>query len=69
MSKHSKTEITRWEFIRDASAATLGGSLLLGSGRQLLAATEDTAATATSAVTATSVRAGVVSPSLHCTKW
>ena len=50
MSKHSKTEITRWEFIRDASAATLGGSLLLGSGRQLLAATEDTAATATSDV-------------------
>jgi hypothetical protein len=43
MSKESKTRITRWEFIRDASAATLGGSLLLGSGRSLLAATEDSA--------------------------
>ena len=41
MSKESKTRINRWEFIRDASAATLGGSLLLGSGRSLLAATED----------------------------
>ncbi len=50
MSKNSKTGITRWKFIRDASAATLGGSLLLRSGRPLLAATEDSAAKSTSDV-------------------
>jgi len=50
MSRKSKTKITRWEFIRDASAATLGGSLLLSSGRPLLAATEDSAAKSTSDV-------------------
>jgi hypothetical protein len=44
MSKKSQTGITRWEFIRDASAATLGGSLLLGSGRRVLGATEDSSA-------------------------
>jgi hypothetical protein len=50
MSRKSKTKSTRWEFIRDASAATLGGSLLLSSGRPLLAATEDSAAKSTSDV-------------------
>ncbi len=50
MSKDSKTGITRWEFIRDASAATVGGSLLLGSGRPLLGATRDSTAKTTSDV-------------------
>jgi hypothetical protein len=50
MNKDSKNGITRRDFILDASAATLGGSLLIGSGQPLLAATEDSAAKSTSDV-------------------
>jgi hypothetical protein len=39
-----KTGMTRREFIRDASVVTLGGSLLLGTGRSELVAADKTAA-------------------------
>ncbi len=44
MSKQKNAGITRREFIRNASVATVGGSVLLGFGREVLAAAEETPA-------------------------
>ena len=41
MSQEKRAGMTRREFIRDASVVTLGGSLLLSSGRPLFAAAEE----------------------------